>query len=422
MPRERSIMMADCQSYYASIEKAAHPELRDKPVAIGDPARRSGIVLAACPEAKARGVSTAQRVSEAQAQCPDLVIVRPRMMTYIRVSMLKVEIFESVTELVEPYSGDEDHLDVTGSTRFFGTPQAIAKRLQTKMRLSTGVHIRLGISSTKVLAKMATDNFAKDKEQAPTGIFTLPASEIEHWLWPLPISKMFMVAGRMTGHFLRMGIQTIGDLARMDLGEFKERMRLRMGKKQDIQAEYYWQTANGIDPSPVVPDIKGENKVVNSGRALKWAAYKTIEHIEPLMLELIIETCRRARRYGKMGRVVHVGAAESDGVKAYRFGRQKTLWTPSYLEYEIAPVIYELFMENWRGLPLTHLFVTLSDLTDDSVCQLDLFEDREKAIRREKAVDSIKDRYGSAAIMRASSLLPTAQAKDRARQIGGHWA
>ncbi|CAM3353635.1 DNA polymerase IV [Marinicrinis lubricantis] len=419
MPHERTILLVDGQSFYASIEKAARPDLKDKPVAVGDPARKNGIILAACPIAKSRGVTTAERVAEAMAKCRDLVVIRPRMQTYISVSLLITEIFESITDLVEPYSIDEQFLDVTGSISLLGSAEEIARLIQTRVKLSTGVWSRVGIGPNKILAKMATDNFSKKN---PAGIFELTHNNIETELWPLPVHKMFMVARRMSAHFARMGLHTIGDIARLDLNEFKRQMRLRMGRQSDIQAEYYWQTANGIDPSPVVPGMRSQIKVINNGRALKWSMYRTMEDIEPLMVELVIEVCRRARRYGYMGRVVAVGAAETDGYQSSSFGRQMTLQRPSYLEHEVGAAVHELFLKHWKGMPLTQLHITLTDLSDDRVYQLDLFEDRERLIRREKAVDTLKDKFGPTAIVRASSLLKTGQAFERAAQIGGHWA
>lgn len=180
-------MLIDGQSFYASVEKAARPDLRDKPVAVGDPERRSGIILAACPIAKSRGVTTAERVGEALAKCPDLVVIRPRMQTYISVSLLITEIYESVTDQVEPYSIDEQFLDVTGSVACYGSPEEIAQRIQTQVKLSTGVWSRVGIGPTKILAKMSTDNFAK---KLPRGIYTLSYDNIESVLWPLPAHQM----------------------------------------------------------------------------------------------------------------------------------------------------------------------------------------------------------------------------------------
>lgn len=418
-PVNRAIMLIDGQSFYASVEKAAHPECRDKPVAVGDPARKSGIILAACPIAKARGVTTAERVGEALAKCPELVVIRPRMATYIAVSILITEIYESFTDQVEPYSIDEQFLDVSGSIALFGSIEEIARQIQARVQLSTGVWSRVGIGPTKILAKMATDNFSKKRTE---GIFTLSYNNLESDLWPLPINQMFMVANRMTGHFWRMGLRTIGDIARLELAEFKRRLRREMGKQSDIQAEYYWQTARGIDPSPVVSGIRSQIKVINNGRALQRDRYRALEDIEPLMIELVIEVCRRARKYGYMGRVVAVGAAETDGQQSYGFGRQMTLPRPSYLEHEVGAAVHALFLEHWKRMPLTHLHITLTGLSSDAVYQLDLFEDREKLISRAKTVDAIKDRYGPAAIIRASSLQKTAQAYERATQIGGHWA
>lgn len=244
MGKERTIMLADGQSFYASIEKAARPELKNKPVAVGDPSHKFGILLAACPVAKSRGVQSVERVGEALVKCPELVVIRPRMQTYISISLLITQILETVTDLVEPYSIDEQFLDVTGSIARFGPPDEIARYLQTQITLATGVWSRIGIGPTKILAKMATDNFAKKR---PDGIYTLSYDTIERDLWELPVHQMFMVASRMTRHFTRMGLNTIGDIARLELGEFKRRMRREMGKQSDIQAEYYWQTARGIE-------------------------------------------------------------------------------------------------------------------------------------------------------------------------------
>ena len=130
------ILLVDMQSFYASVEKAEAPHLKSRPVIVsGDPERRSGVVLAACPLAKRYGVKNAERLWEAQAKCPDAVIVRPRMQQYIDVSVMITELFERYTDLVEPYSIDEQFLDVTGSRRLFGDPFTIAERIQQAGRI-----------------------------------------------------------------------------------------------------------------------------------------------------------------------------------------------------------------------------------------------------------------------------------------------
>ena len=418
MPPERTIFLIDGQSFYASIEKAAHPEYKYRPVAVGDPSRPSGIVLAACPIAKARGVTTAERNFTALAKCPDLVIIRPRMQRYIEISLQITDIFESYTDLVEPYSIDEQFLDVTGVLGQYGSAETLAKQIQHQVKLSTGVWSRVGIGPSKILAKTATDNFAKKSEE---GIFRLGYDNIEQVLWPLPVHKMFMVASKMAVHFQLMGLPTIGDVARMPLPEFKRRMRLRMGKQSDIQAEYYWQTARGIDPSPVVPSIRNELKSVSHGKTLRASLYTKRQDIELVLQELVIEVCRRARRLGKQGRVLSVGLGESDGERAARFGRQTTLSHATNLSHEIGSAALRLFREYWQGMPVSYLYVSITQLSDDNVTQLTLFDDRAKAYDLERATDEIKDRYGSAAIMRASSLQNAGVAKERAGQIGGHY-
>lgn len=419
MLKDRVILLSDCQSFYASVEKSAHPEYRDKPVAVGDPTRMNGIVLAACPIAKAQGVTTASRVGEAMTKCPGLIVVRPRMGTYIKVSLLISEIYRTYTDLVEPYSIDEQFLDVTGSLAYFGgSLHDMIQKIQHHVLLSTGVWTRVGIGPTKTLAKTATDNYAK---KAAGGIYELTYDRLESTLWTLPVQDMFMVAGRMTKNFYRMGITTVGDIARMELGEFKWRMRTTMGKQSDIQAEYYWQTARGIDPSPVVTGIRHQIKSVGHGKALRWNLYTRLPEIEVVLLELVIEVCQRARKYRYMGAVVSIAVSETDGNKSNSYSRQMTMPEPSSLTHEVAAAAYRLFVDHWTGMPLSRLAISISQLTDDSVMQLTLFDDRIRTYKRERAIDQIKTRYGSRALIRASSLLESGVALERAEQIGGHY-
>ncbi|WP_375547036.1 DNA polymerase IV [Paenibacillus sp.] len=413
-------MLVDCQSFYASVEKAAHPEYRDKPVAVaGSPERRSGIILAACPIAKSFGVTTAETLGEAIGKCPELVVIRPRMQTYIDVSLMISEIFESFTDLVEPFSCDEQFLDVTASLSYFGSIDEIVRQIQTKIKLMTGVWARVGISSTKVLAKMATDIWAKKNEN---GVFILPKNKVKTLLWPLPINKMFWVGSRMTAHFMRMGIQTIGDLGIMDLYELKRRMRLRFGKQSDIQAELYWQTANGIDPSPVTPGTLFEpQKAVGHQMTLPRDYGELDGEIDVILLELSEEVCRRCRSKGYMGRVVFAGAQGANFDMPTGFNRQTTLPDPTNITNEVYEAARALFRRHWNGLPVRKIGVTLSGISKDDQYQLTLFGNRERIRSLERTTDEIKHRFGSTAILRASSLLDTAQAMERSVKIGGHY-
>lgn len=295
---ERIILMADCMSFYASVEKATHPEYKGKPLAVcGDPERRSGIVLAACPIAKSFGVTTAERIGDAIGKCPNLIVVKPRMQEYINVSQQITSIYHTFTDLVEPYSIDEQFLDVTGSLKLFGTPEELALRMQDLVMSQTGVYIRVSISYCKVVAKMACDNFAKKNKD---GIFSLPKKDIPDTLWPLSVNKMFMVGSRMTAHFANIGIYTIGDIAQRELHKFKQQMRARFGKNSDIQAELYWRIANGIDESAVTLGTHDTQKAIGHQMTLP-RDYRTKEDISIVILELSELVCQRCRAKGYNG-------------------------------------------------------------------------------------------------------------------------
>lgn len=416
--KERTILLADCLSFYASVEKTAHPEFRDLPVVVaGDPARRSGIILAACPIAKDRGVKTAETLGEAIGKCPDLIVVRPRMQTYLKISMQITEILEQFSDLVEPFSIDEQFIDVTGILPHYGSPENIARRIQTSIMLQTGIWTRIGISSTKVLAKMACDIHAKKNRE---GIFHLPETELSSLLWPSPLNKMFGIGSRMTRHFSRMGIYTIGELAQTPLPKLKNMMQARMGKNSDIQAEVYWRVANGLDSSPVTPGTHDLQKAVGHQMTLP-RDYRHPAEIDVILLELSEEVCRRCRAKGYAGWVVSAGAQGADFDRPTGFYRQLKLPDPTNITREVYETARHLFYRFWDGQPIRRAGVTLSQLTDANSYQLTLFGDREKVRSLEKATDVIKARYGSTAILRASSLLESGQAKERSAKIGGHY-
>lgn len=414
------IMLADCQSFYASVEKAEHPEYKDLPLAVaGDPARRSGIILAACPIAKSKGVTTAERLGEALAKCPELVIIQPRMQLYIDVSMMITQIYQSYTDLVEPFSIDEQFLDVTGVMRSYGSPEKLAAHIQSKVMAETGIYVRLGIGSTKVIAKMACDNYAKKNK---CGIFTLRESEFADTLWKLPIDKMYMVGGRMTRHFESMGFDTIGKLAATSLETLKVAMRRKFGRNADIDAELYWRIANGIDPSPVTPGtLESEPKSIGHMMTLP-RDYHRIDDIKTVLLELTELVCRRSRSLNKMGSVVSVGCMGADYSVPTGFNRQMKMPDPSNITKYVYRYAVQLLQKYWDGLPVRKIGISLSDFRPDSEYQLSLLEpDREKWMALERTTDALKLKYGDTAIIRAVSATTAGQAKDRSQKIGGHF-
>ncbi|WP_414694788.1 DNA polymerase IV [Paenibacillus sp.] len=409
MKEGRVVMMADMQSFYASVEKASRPETAGKPVVVaGDPKLRSGIVLAACPVAKRYGVTTAERLGEALNKCADLIVVRPRMQTYIDVSMQITRILERYADAVEPFSIDEQFCELTGGLRMHGDPVETARRMQRDILERTGVYARIGISDNKVLAKMACDQYAKKNE---SGVYVLRRAEVEEKLWKLPVQGMFGIGSRMMRHLNRMGIYTIGDLARTPLATLQRRW--------GINGEVLWRTAHGIDDSPVAPGThEGAQQAIGHGMTLP-RDYGEARDIETVLLELAEEVCRRCRFRGVMGRVLSVGCAGA-GFE-FGFSRQTTLPVPTQATNHVYRAAKELFHKFWNGRPVRQLSIALGGLARDDTYQLEFDDERETYRALERTTDAIKARYGPSALVRAVSAGLAGQAYGRSAKIGGHY-
>lgn len=408
--KQRVIFLVDMQSFYASVEKADQPTLKHRPVIVsGDPKKRSGIILAACPLAKKFGVKTAEALWQAKQKCPQAVVVRPRMQRYIDVSMQITTVLERFTDLVEVYSIDEQFMDVTGSQRLFGDPLTIARKVQHAIMEETRVYARIGIAPNKILAKMACDNFAKKHDH---GIFCLTQENIQQHLWPLPVENMFGVGSRMKRHLTRMGILTIGDLAHFPVQILKQ--------KWGINGQLLWLIAHGIDHSPVTTNTHARQKVIGHHMTLP-RDYETLQEIRVVLLELSEEVARRARSHHCMGHTVSVSARGGDFDWPTGFHRQTTLSSPTNFGMDIFKPAFQLFRIHWDGLPVRSVGVTLSQLQPADHYQLSLFDMTLKKEKLSRAMDAIYAKYGPAAIVRAASLTDAGQAYDRAKKIGGHY-
>ncbi|MCD9020416.1 DNA polymerase IV [Cohnella silvisoli] len=416
---DRVILLADCQSFYASVEKADNPQYAHKPLVVaGDPERRSGIILAACPLAKQFGVTTAETLRGALGKCPDLVVVKPRMQHYIDVSMLITNILLTYSDLVEPYSIDEQFIDITGSRKLFGTPMEIAQAIQERVRMATGVYTRLGISYSKVTAKMACDLWAKKNE---SGLFELSKENLPDQLWTQPAGRLFMVGSRMAAHFATMGFTTIGDIAQTPLAVLKQIMRNRFNRNCDIDAELYWRLANGADDSPVSPHTHKEAPKSVGHQMTLPRDYRKFEEIQVVLLELAELVCQRCRSLGCMGFVVSVGCYGVNYESPGGFSRQMKMVEPTNATNQVYQAAVKLFKEHWERLPVRRVAVGLSQLSREEEYQISLFDERERFRTLEKTTDALKRKYGNTAIMRAVSITEAGQAKERAGKIGGHY-
>ncbi|WP_099158433.1 DNA polymerase IV [Virgibacillus ndiopensis] len=407
---KRVIFLVDMQSFYASVEKAENPKLKNKPVIVsGDPERRSGIILAACPLAKKSGVKTAEALWQAQTKCPEAIVVRPRMQRYIDISCQITTILEQYTDLVEVFSIDEQFLDLTGSLKLFGDPFTIAKKIQQEIIEETGVYARVGIAPNKTLAKIACDAFAKKNQN---GIFKLDESNMKETMWELPIGKMFGVGSRMKDHLQRMGIQKIGQLATFSIDT--------LTKRWGINGQVLWQIANGIDYAPVTTKTHDKQKAVGHHMTLP-RDYKTFDEIKVILLELSEEVARRARTGGYRGNTVSVGIRGADFNFPTGFHRQVKLTSPTNFDMDIFHAALHLFRIHWNRLPVRSAGVTLSELQPADPYQLSLFDFSLKKEHLNEAMDYIYTKYGPTAIVRASSLTSAGQAYSRAEKIGGHY-
>jgi len=384
----RAILLADMNAFFASVHQALDPALRGKPVVIGgDPAKRHGIVLTSSYEAKAKGIKTGMTVYEAQRLCPEGIFLQPQHHLYIHFSGLVLRIMRDLTPLVEPFSIDEAFLDVTGCKKLFGSPVDTALTLKKRIRSEVGVMCSMGIGPNKLLAKMAAEL------QKPDGLTVLDYQDVSARLWPLPVRELFGVGPRYERHLKLFNIHTIGDLARFPI----EILRKRFG----ANGEVLWQSANGLDNSPVNPGSL--DKVKSIGHQITLPRdYRTHEEIKVVILELADLVAQRVRTGGYVGKVVVLSLRDANFAW---LSRRKTLYERTELANDLYRAAVELLREYWTdGWPVRMVGIALGGLVPQRSEQLTLFGNREKIKKAEQACDRIKGRFGEKAVLRAVSL------------------
>lgn len=380
---EASILHADLDSFFASVEQRDDPALRGRPVAVG-----GGIVMAASYEAKRHGVQSPMAAHKARSLCPDLVVVPPRLDAYSAASKEVFEVFHDTTPLVEGVSIDEAFLDVGGLRRVSGSPVAIARRLRAEVRERVGLPISVGVACTKHLAKVASAG-AK-----PDGLLEVPPGGERAFLHPLPVERLWGV-GPVTSAKLRgRGIQTVGDLARHD----RATLAAYLGRHQ---AHHLWSLANNRDPRHVRTGVR--RRSVGAQRALGWGATPPAE-VDRSLVALVDRVCRRLRAAGRVGRTVTLRLRFEDLSRATRsFTRDEAtartaaiLGTARGLLAEAQPLI--------EAKGLTLVGVAVSQLDDDDAVQLTLPFRKADGLALDEALDAVRERFGSKAVTRAVQL------------------
>ena len=364
-------------------------DLREIPsVVAGDKASRHSIILAKSIPAKKYGIHTGEPLFQALEKCPDLVIVPPDYGLYVEASRHFVEVLRQFSPDVEQYSIDEAWVDMTGTGRLYGAPRLAAEQIRKRIYEELGFTVNVGISSNKLLAKMAGD-FEK-----PTKVHTLFPEEVPGKMWPLPVRDQFLVGAATEGKLKKMGIYTIGDLARADV----EVLVRRLGKP----GETLWHFANGRNADMVTPEPKENKGYGNSVTTPKDVLTREAGH--QVLLSLSETVAMRMRKDGVSGSCVSVHL-RTDGF--HHFSHQSVIPGATNITGELFREACRIFDEAWDGkTPLRQLGVQVTRLSKEPCQQYDLFSEMspvqyEKKLRLDEMVDGLRDKYGESIIRRA---------------------
>jgi DNA polymerase IV len=374
-----TILHADLDAFYASVEQRDDPSLRGRPVIVG-----GGVVLAASYEAKACGVRTAMGGARARALCPRAVVVAPRMSAYAQASKDVFAVFERTSPLVEGLSIDEAFLDVRGLERISGTPTEIAVRLRREVGEEVGLAITIGLAGTKFLAKVAS-GVAK-----PDGLLVIPAGSELAFLHPLPVERLWGVGRATAARLHDRGLMTVGQVAR--LGE--EALVTMLGRAAGRQLHAL---AHNRDPRPV--RARRRRRSIGAQRALGRRARAPGE-LEAALLTLVDRVTRRLRAARRACRTVVLRLRFDDYSRATRSHTiaDATSRTSTLLKVARGLLAASSAVIERRGLTL--IGIALTSLCDQNAIQLVLPFDRTSALDR--TLDELRERFGSGAIGRGA--------------------
>ena len=364
-------------------------DLRTIPSAVGgDASSRHGIVLAKSTPAKQYGISTAEPLVSALRKCPELVIVPSRFDLYLEYSRNMISLLSDYTPDIEKFSIDEAFLDMTGTIHLFGSPLAVADQIRERIFRELGFTVNVGVAPNKLLAKMASDFEKPDKTH------TLFAEEVPEKMWPLPLRSLFFVGGAAAAKMERIGLHTIGDVASCDLQILKS----HLGNKYATLIHQY---ANGIDDSPVA-----EREPVNKGYGNSITLPYDISDYETAcqVLLALSETVGSRLREDQVR--CNCVCVELKDWQFHTQSHQMTLQIPT----DSTSILYQnacrLLKEFWDLTPVRLIGLRTSRILEDRYEQMNLFETEQsrKLKDLERAVDSIRGKYGIDSIKRASFL------------------
>ncbi len=389
----RIVFHIDVNSAYLSwtaaerLKNGETVDLRDIPSIVGgDRENRHGIVLAKSTPAKKFGIVTGEPIAMALRKCPELVCVPPDFPLYSRNSRAMFQILADYSDRIEQFSVDEGFLDYTGMERLLGPPLETAEKIRQRIKAELGFTVNIGVSSNKILAKMAGELEKPDK------LITLFPEEIEEKLWPLPVEELFMVGRRTVPRLHQMGIHTIGELAEYPLPLLEKEFK-SFGR---MMHNY----ANGIDDTPVVPEAEAEElKSIGNSTTTSFdvtdreTAYK-------ILLALSETVAMRLRGHSLYAQEIAVTLKSSD-FKVY--SHQKQLMNGIDCTNAVYEAAKEIFDEAWKKEPLRLLGVRAGKLCTEDCIQLSfLEEDWSKQKKADAAMDVIRMKYGKNTVRRST--------------------
>jgi DNA polymerase-4 len=376
---EATILHADLDAFFAAVEQRDNPELRGRPVLVG-----AGVVMCPSYEAKAKGVESAMGIRRALRLCPDAVVVRPRLSAYSEASKAVYELFDDTTPLVEGLSIDEAFLDVAGMRRIAGSPTDIARRLRREVARRVGLPITVGIARTKFLAKVAS-GVAK-----PDGLLAVePDSELE-FLHPLPVGRLWGV-GRVTARRLHAaGLTTVGEVAGLPENALVTMLGRAAGRQ--LHALSHNRDSRRVER-------RRRRRSIGAQRALGWRD-TPLSEVDVSLVALVERVTQRMRAAGRLGRTVVLRLRFDDSSRAtrsqtlpYATANTQTILTAARELLTAAIPIIER-----QGITLVG--ISVMNLAD-SRGQLRLALDEEWSEELDLALDAVRDRFGSEAIVRA---------------------
>ena len=382
------ILHIDMDAFYASVEQRDDPSLLGKPVVVGGSAEGRGVVAASSYEARKFGIHSAMSAYRAKQLCPHAVFIRPRIDHYATVSQQIRQVFEEFTPLIEPLSLDEAFLDVTGSESLLGSAGKIGQQIKNLIRDRLRLTASVGVAPNKFVAKIASDL------KKPDGFVVVTEDQIQDFLDPLPVGRIWGV-GKVTAQiFKRFAISTIGQLRQLS----RESLTDLFG----TSGEHYWQLSHGIDNRPVVPDREAKSI---SNETTFSEDITELEDLKAWLVTLVEQVSRRLRNHDRLGRTVELKIRFSDFKS---LTRSLTLSSATNITSELLAAGLELLCNR---LPKNHLPIRLigfgvSHLDQPEMMQLQLFDETEREQQRslDKVADEIAKKFGKHALHRATGI------------------